>query len=148
MGVEPLTEDSHWNYSEKEHHSRKSRELRAGSREAPSTRRKTAPGMEGGLAGTLTWVQEEVPWIHVNLSRKQTHRQRARTCVCPGGGVGGTPRECGVSQCKLLSQGWMNSQVLPQSTGKETQQPVTSRNGKNVNVCISMYLKYLAAHRN
>ena len=80
---------------------------------------------------------------------QETDSQAESTDLClPGRRGGGTPRECGVSRCKLLSQGWMNSQVLPQSTGKETQQPVTSRNGKNVNVRISTYLKYLAAHRN
>lgn len=43
---------------------------------------------------------------------------------------GGTEQEAGVSRNKLLSMGWINYQVLLQSTGKYTQHPVTNQNGK------------------
>ena len=43
---------------------------------------------------------------------------------------GGTEQKAGVSGNKLLSTGWINYQVLLQSSGKYTQHPVINQNGK------------------
>ena len=51
--------------------------------------------------------------------------------VSKGEGCGeGMDWEFGVSRCKLLYTGWINSKVLLYSTGKYIQYPVRNRNGK------------------
>ena len=43
---------------------------------------------------------------------------------------GGKDWEFGISRCKLLYIGWINSKVLPYSTGNYIQYPVINHNGK------------------
>ena len=49
----------------------------------------------------------------MNLSTKQreTHKDREQACGCQGGGEG-ADWEFGISRCKLLYLGWINSKVL------------------------------------
>ena len=46
------------------------------------------------------------------------------------GSRGGTDWEFGISRCKLLYIGWINSKILLYSTGNHIQYPVTNNNGK------------------
>ena len=56
---------------------------------------------------------------------------------------GGKPQEFGVSRCKLLSRGWINSQVLLQSTGLQLNslwQIIRDRTWKRICMCVYTYL--------
>ena len=56
------------------------------------------------------------------------------------GGGGGKDWEFGISRCKLLYIGWINSKVLLYSTGNYIQYPVINHNGKEYEKeCIYMY---------
>ena len=62
--------------------------------------------------------------------------------VAKGEGVGGRMDwEFGISRCKLLYIGWINSKVLLYSTGNYIQYPVINHNGKeyekNGYICIT-----------
>ena len=46
------------------------------------------------------------------------------------GGGGGKEWEFGISRCKLVYTGWMNSKILVSSTGSYIQYPVINHNGK------------------
>ena len=51
--------------------------------------------------------------LSINTEQKQTHRQGEQTCSCQGeGGEGGTNWEFGISRCKLLCTGWINSKAF------------------------------------
>ena len=71
----------------------------------------------------------------MNLSVKQTYRQREQTCGCQHqgvgwGGGGGMEWEFGVSRHKLLYTEWINNKVLLYSTGNYIQYPVINHNSK------------------
>ena len=70
----------------------------------------------------------------MNLLKKQNQalRHRAQTCGCQRGkdGGGGMDHEFGASKCKLLYIGWINSKVLPCSTGNYIQYHVITYHGK------------------
>ena len=53
-----------------------------------------------------------------------------RQILCQGGG--GKDWKCGISRCKLLYTGWINSKVplYMYSTGNDIQYPVLAYNGK------------------
>ena len=59
----------------------------------------------------------------MNLSTKETYRQiEQQTCGCQGGGVRRrTDLKFGISKCKLLYIGWINSRVLLYSTENSIQ---------------------------
>ena len=65
----------------------------------------------------------------MNLSTKQTHRHREKTCGCQGG-WGREDWEFGVRTCKLLYREWVNNNVLVYSTGSYTAYPVINHNGE------------------
>ena len=49
--------------------------------------------------------------------------------------------EFGISRCKLVQRGWINDQVLLQSTGNYIQYPVISHNGKECEKeCVCIYM--------
>ena len=77
----------------------------------------------------------------MNLSMKQTHRQRTDLWLPRGRGVGGGMEwEFGVSRCKLLYTAWINNNVLLYSTGNYIQYPVINYNGEEYEKeCIYMY---------
>ena len=64
----------------------------------------------------------------MNLSMKQTHRQRTDLRVPRG--WAGMEWEFGVSRCKLLCIEWIDNEVLLYSTGNCIQYPVINHNGK------------------
>ena len=69
-------------------------------------------------------------WTYLT-KQKQTHRHREQTCGCQGGGWwGGMDWEFGISRCKLLYIGWINSKVLLYSTGNYVQYPVINHSRK------------------
>ena len=77
------------------------------------------------------------------MKQKQTHRHRAQTCGCQGGGGvgGGMEWEFGISRCKLLYIEWINNKVLLYSTGKYIQYHVINHNGKEYEKqCICLYI--------
>ena len=45
-------------------------------------------------------------------------------------GVGGTVWESGISRCKLIYIGWINTEVLTYTIGTHTQYPLINQNGK------------------
>ena len=56
----------------------------------------------------------------VNLSMKQTHRNKEQTCDCVATGErggGGMNWEFQISICKFICMEWINSKVLRYSTG-------------------------------
>ena len=79
--------------------------------------------------------------MNISTKQKQTHRHRERTCGCQGGGVGGGKDwEFGMSRCKLVSIGWINSKVLRYSTGDCIQYPGIHHHGKEYEKeCIYLY---------
>ena len=65
------------------------------------------------------------------MKQKQTHKQKTDLWLQRGGRVwGGRDWEFGISRCKLLCIGWINSKVLLYSTGNYIQYPVINHNGK------------------
>ena len=78
--------------------------------------------------------------MNLSVKRKQNRTEtdiENGLVVAKGEGVGGEmEREVGVSRCKLLYLGWINSKVLLHSTGNYIQYPMINRNGKE-------YLKYV-----
>ena len=66
--------------------------------------------------------------MNLSTKQKQTLRHREQMCDCQAGG--GWAWEFGISMCKLLSIGWINSKVLLYSTGNYIQHQVINRNGK------------------
>ena len=69
--------------------------------------------------------------MNISMKQKQTHRHREQTCGCQRGwGGGGRDWEFGISRCKLLYIEWINSKVLPYSTGNYIQYHVINHNGK------------------
>ena len=51
--------------------------------------------------------------MNLSTKEKQTQRHREQTCGCQGGRAeGGMDWEFGVSRCKILYIGWINSKVL------------------------------------
>ena len=67
--------------------------------------------------------------MNVSTKQKQTHRYIEQTCGYQGVG-GGNDWEFGISRCKLLYRGWINSKVLLYGTGNYIQYPVINHNGK------------------
>ena len=72
--------------------------------------------------------------MNLSVKRKQNRTEtdiENGLVVAKGEGVGGEmEREVGVSRCKLLYLGWINSKVLLHSTGNYIQYPMINRNGK------------------
>ena len=65
------------------------------------------------------------------ICKTETDSQTERTKLwMPRGRRGGKDWEFGVSRCKLLYIGWINSKVLLQSTGNYIQYPVINHRGK------------------
>ena len=78
--------------------------------------------------------------MNLSTKQKQTHRHGEQTCGCQEGA--GMEWEFGISRCKLLRIGWINSRVPRHSTGNYIQYPVMNHNRKeykkqNVCVCIT-----------
>ena len=68
---------------------------------------------------------------NLSMKQKQTHKQKTDLWLQRGGrGWGGRDWEFGISRCKLLCIGWINSKVLLYSTGNYIQYPVINHNGK------------------
>ena len=66
--------------------------------------------------------------------------------VAKGEGVGGGMEwEAGVSRCKLLYIGWINSKVLLCSTGNCIQYPMINHNGKEYKKRIYIHI-YIHTH--
>ena len=70
--------------------------------------------------------------MNLSTKEKQNHRHREETCGCQRGGEWrrGKYWESGISRCKLLYTGWINSKVLLYSAGNRIQNPVINHNGK------------------
>ena len=92
-------------------------------------------------------------WTYVwnKTNQKKTYRYREQTCGCQGEGEG-KDWEFGISSCKLLYTGWINSKVLLYSTGNYIQYPVINQKGKEYEkkkiyiyiMCITESLCYTA----
>ena len=65
----------------------------------------------------------------MNLTMKQTHREREQTCGCQGGG-GKMETELGTSKCKLVHTERINNKDLLYRTTNDIQYPVINHNGK------------------
>ena len=76
-----------------------------------------------------------------HIYETETDSETWRTDLClPRWGGGGKDWEFGISRCKLLYIGWINSKVLLYSTGNYIQYPVINHNGKEYEKeCIYMY---------
>ena len=61
--------------------------------------------------------------MNLSMKQKETHKPREQTCHCQGGvGVGeGCIGSLGLKNCKVLSIGWINNEVLLYRTGNYTQ---------------------------
>ena len=68
--------------------------------------------------------------MNISMYQKQANRHREQTCGCQGEGEGGIDQEFGISRCKLVNIGQINSQVPLYSTGKYIQYPEIKHNGK------------------
>ena len=72
----------------------------------------------------------------MNKPVKQTHSHREQWLSRKGG----KDWEFGISRCKLLYIGWINSNVLLYSTENYIQYPVINHNGKEYEKeCVYMY---------
>ena len=79
--------------------------------------------------------------MNLSMKQKQTHKQKTDLCLQRGSrDWGGKDWEFGISRCKLLCIGWINSKVLLYSTGNYIQYPVINHNGKgHKKECIYIY---------
>ena len=69
--------------------------------------------------------------MNMSMKQKQTHRHRDRLVLAKRErDEGGKDWEFGMSRCKLVYTGWINSKVLLYSTGNYSQHPVINHNGK------------------
>jgi len=71
----------------------------------------------------------------MNLSTKQTHRQKGRLAVVKGMWWEGMDWEFGISRCELLHLEWMDNKALLYSTGNYIQNTGINHNGKESLCC-------------
>ena len=71
--------------------------------------------------------------MNLSTKQKETHRHREQPYCQGGGGRGeGMDWDLGISRCKVVYIGWINSKVLLYSTGNYIQYPVINQNGKDM----------------
>ena len=76
--------------------------------------------------------------MNIHTKQKETQRRRGPTC-CQRWGWGGKYWEFGISRCKLLYIGWVNSKVLLDSTGSYIQYHVINQEWKRIGKRVYLY---------